>query len=234
MRPKYYFALKTSALVLAITILFLFIVYFISFIFFSLRASGAMFLPQFGFTGIKILTGSLPWLLIFLSIALVACLEFFAEHLSFVWRRPVIYSLLVIVAIVILGGFLVEMTPLHLGMLKNAQDKNGPPLFMIDSFYKDFGVPNLKNVYNGIVSDINGKTLTIEMPCGESIKVDASGVKNFPCEHNIKKGDTVVIIGQKIGNSIKALGICKIKQNPELFPYHRKNKDCPGGCQPLK
>lgn len=234
MKPKYYFALKTCALVLAIIILFLFIIYLTSFILFSVRASGAMFLPQFGFVGIKILTGSLPWLLIFLSVVLVAALEFFAEHLSFVWRRPVIYSLLAVVALVLLGGFLIEMTPFHLGLLKNAQDKNDPPMFMIDSFYKEYGIPSLKNVYNGIVSGINGKIVTIEMPCGESIKVDVSGIRNFPCEQNIKKGDTVVIIGEKIGKGIKALGICKIEQNPELFPYHRKNKDCPGGCQMLK
>src|SRR5205823_1531144 len=83
MKPRAYFIARTVFFALGVIILLLFLIYLASFIVFSLRVSGLVFLPGFGFSGVRILFGSLPWLLIFLAAALIVLLEFFGQQISF-------------------------------------------------------------------------------------------------------------------------------------------------------
>ena len=64
MRPKTYFVLKAILIVLGIVFAVCFSLYIISFILFSLRSTGVLYLPGFGFPGIKAFFVMLPWILI--------------------------------------------------------------------------------------------------------------------------------------------------------------------------
>ena len=168
MKSRAYFILRTVLLAAAIVILFLFIIYLISFIIFSLHASGVWFLPNFGFHSIGILFSSLPWLLIVLSIVLILALEIFAERLAFVYHRPVMYSLIFIIVAVILASVLVGMTSFHSGLFENSRDHNLP---IIGQFYRGLGSPRIHNVHNGVVTELTDNGFNIETPNGETFNV---------------------------------------------------------------
>lgn len=164
MRPKIYFILKAVFWALAVFSVVLFILYLVSFIVFTLRASGTWFLPGFGFAGIRILFGSLPWLLILATVILIIALEIFAKRFAVVYRRPILYSILIIIVFVLLGSFIIGETQFHPNLLWKAQDRRLPA---IESFYRDYGTPRLQNVHFGIVSEIIDNGFTIETPRGK-------------------------------------------------------------------
>jgi len=215
MKPRSYFMIRTLLFALGISVLFLFVIYIVSFIVFSLRISGIAFLPLFGFRGIRILFGSLPWLLLLLAVVLIIGLEVFAEHISFIYKRPIVYSLVVIIAIVLIAGFLLGISSFHSNLFYGAQEGHLP---FIGSFYRGFGAPQFENIHHGIVSSLTNSGFVIETPNGEMFTVlsSSNGIKN------VKDGDSVLVIGERKGNVIQASDVKKITEDLNFFPSHRR------------
>ncbi len=213
MKSRSYFVLRTILLIAVIVILALFVIYLISFIIFSLHTSGVWFLPSFG-----ILFSSLPWLLILLSIVLILALEVFAERISFVYHRPVMYSLIFIIVAVILASVLVGMTSFHSGLFESAYDQHLP---VIGQFYRSFGTPRIHNVHNGVVTKLTDNGFAIETPNGETFNVILNSKSPSAMQTTIKVGDTIVVVGNKNGNTIQATDVSKIQEDSNLFPSHR-------------
>ena len=218
MKSRSYFVLRTILLIAVIVILALFVIYLISFIIFSLHTSGVWFLPSFGFHSIGILFSSLPWLLILLSIVLILALEVFAERISFVYHRPVMYSLIFIIVAVILASVLVGMTSFHSGLFESAYDQHLP---VIGQFYRSFGTPRIHNVHNGVVTKLTYNGFAIETPNGETFNVILNSKNLSALQTTIKVGDTIVVVGNKNGNTIQATDVSKIQEDSNLFPSHR-------------
>jgi hypothetical protein len=218
MKSRAYFVLRTILLAVIIVILALFIIYLISFIIFSLHASGVWFLPSFGFHSIGVLFGSLPWLLVVLSIVLILALEIFAERLSFVYHRPVVYSLIFIIVAVVLASILVGMTSFHSSLFENSRDHNLP---IIGQFYRGYGSPRIHNVHNGVVTGLTNNGFNIETPNGEIFNVILNSQNLSALQATIKVGDTIVVVGNKNGNNIQATDVRKIQEDANLFPSHR-------------
>ena len=218
---KIYYLNNLELLILLISIiviLALFVIYLISFIIFSLHTSGVWFLPNFGFHSIGILFSSLPWLLIVLSIVLILALEIFAERLAFVYHRPVVYSLIFIIVAVVLASILVGMTSFHSSLFENSRDYNLP---IIGQFYRGYGSPRIHNVHNGVVIKLADNGFTIETPNGEIFNVILDSKNLSILQATIKVGDTVVVIGEKNGNTIQATDVRKIQEGTNLFPNYR-------------
>ena len=218
MRPKIYFVFRTILLVLGVLVSILSLIYLASFIIFSLRASGILFLPKFGFPGIGIFLNSLPWILILIVVILIIVLEIFTKRFTFVYRRPILYSLLIIVFIVILGSFIIDRTPFHAGLFWRAQEGRLPA---IGSVYRDIGVPKADNVHRGIVSETLEDGFAIETPRGELLVIVITSETRFLPEADIEEGDIVVIMGDKDNSTIEAFGIRKIKEGFDIFPQRR-------------
>ena len=218
MKSRTHFVLRATLFAIAIVILFLFIVYLISFIIFSLHASGAWFLPSFGFRSIGIIFSSLPWLLILLSLVLILVLEAFAKRISFVHHRPVVYSLILIIVVVFLASILVGMTSFHSSLFENSRDHKLP---IIGQFYRGYGSPMIHNVHNGVVTGLTDNGFNIETPNGETFNVILNSKDLSVLQSTIKVGDTVVVIGEKNGDIIQASAIRKIQEDVNLFPTHR-------------
>src|SRR3989339_1207086 len=88
MKPKTYFVSRTVGVIFLALLTAFLVLFLASFIFFNLRASGAWFLPQFGFSTIGIFFKSLPWLLILIALILIVVLEILVKRFSFAYRRP--------------------------------------------------------------------------------------------------------------------------------------------------
>ena len=105
MKPKWYFILRSILRIVVILIIFLIIIYFVSF--FSLVLSERETLRALDLRpkGIREFLFAIPWLIVFLSLIMLAVLEFLVNKFSFVYKRPLVYSLFAIICFVLLTGF---------------------------------------------------------------------------------------------------------------------------------
>jgi uncharacterized SAM-binding protein YcdF (DUF218 family) len=217
MRPRIYFIFKIGILAFGLAMLTLSAIFLTSFIFFSIRQSGLFFLGNFGFSGIRIILFSMPWLLILGVVALIVTSEFFADHFQFVYKRPVMYSVLAIIIIVILGGVALDFTPLHANLLMNAQ-KGEPSI--AGHFYREFGAPKIPDVHYGSISEITNDGFKINTNRGEELNIIINeNTQVF--DKNIKEGDSVMVFGKKDNQSVKAGVIQKIDENKGFLPPPR-------------
>ena len=218
MKPKSYFVLRIIFLVLGTLALTFFIIYLISFIIFSLRASGTLFLPRFGFPGMRILISSLPWFLILTSGILIILLEIFTQKFTFVYRKPILYSLLVIIIIVSMGSFLIGKTSLHSSLFWKAQEKRLPAM---GSIYRNYGAPQIDDVHQGVISKVTENGFEIETLSGEVLDVIVGPKIYSTLESDIKKDDVIVVLGKQSSSTIQALGLRKVQKDFNLFPRQR-------------
>jgi hypothetical protein len=214
MRPKIYFVAKLILLALATAIITFFAIFVASFIFFIIRASGLMFLPSFGFLGIKLLLLSLPWVLILGLLVLVATSEIFIKHFPFVYKNPILYSLLAIVIVILIGGLLIDNSGFHTNMLLKARDGKLP---VAGPLYQKYGIPESKQIHYGIVSELSDSGFKIETPRKEEVFIHFSEKTRIPKE-GIKENDAVIILGEKTNGEIKAYEIKKVNRDFNIFP----------------
>lgn len=214
MRPRIYFISRAVLIALIALFVVCFVLCLASFIFFSLRTSGVWFLPGFGWPAMGIFFSSLPWLLILITIILIIILEIFAKRFSFAYRRPILYSVLGIIILAVLGGFLVMKTHLHSDLFWQARQGKLP---MAGEFYQGFGAPKLDNVHHGIISDITESGFIIETPRGEILEIVATPTDVFLPGEELEKGDKVVILGKRDDDRVEAIAIQKIDDQLDVF-----------------
>ncbi len=212
MRPKAYFILKTVLIALAIIVVTLFALYLTSFIVFALRASGLWYLPKFGFSGIGALITLLPWLLIFIAALLIVVMEILVKYFSFAYRRPILFSMLGIILLVLLGGLLIDKTQFHADLFQKAQERRLP---IAGELYRNLGTS--EDVHRGIVSQMINKGFLIETQKGQVLTIIITPDTRL-FDANINKNDVVVVMGKQDNGIVKALAVRKIRDN--LPPRH--------------
>lgn len=215
MKPKIYFILKSIFFILGILITGLFVLYFVSFIFFVLRASGVWYLSLFGFVGFHTALKLLPWFLILLVLILIIVLEILVKHFAFAYRRPVLYSLVVIIILTLLGSFIIAQTKFHSEIFKRTQTMP-PPFF--GPMYHRFSMPKFQNLHRGVVLEKTENGFQLETFRGEILKVIISQRTQFPFEKDIREGDNVIVLGRRDDNTIQAFGIHKVRDELNIFP----------------
>lgn len=218
MKPKIFFVIKAGFFALLFLVLLFFAIYLVSFIVFMMRASGLWFLPVFGLEGFKILFGSFPWILIILVFGLIIFSEFFAEHFAFVYKKPMVYSLLAVILIVIILGITTAFTPMHAGIFRKVSENNLP---VIRPFYDQISNIRPENMHNGIISEIDEVDFNIQSLRGENFKV-------IPCKQNkgripkiLSKGERVIIMGPIKDNIIYCRNILRVSDDGSLNPIYK-------------
>ena len=215
MKPRMHFVFGAALLALGVLVLILFIPYLISLIAFSLRVSGVLFLPKFGFPGIRMMVGSLPWLLILITTLLIVLLEMFAQKFTFVYRKPAIYSLIAIIGIIFMGSFLIGKTSLHSNLFWEAQGRSLPA---IGTVYRDFGSRRINNMCHGVVVEVIDGGFKIETLCGDVLTIITNSETNLILDAEIQKNDEVIVLGEINDNIVQALDVRKVEQDSGLFP----------------
>jgi len=127
MKPRIYFILKAILIILGTLIVALFTLFLISFISFALRTN---------FRGFGVLFSSIPWLLIIVAAFLIIVLEILFKHFAFTYRRPILYSVIGILIVVILGTLIIDRTPFHRGLFDRAREGRLP---IFGPIYRNFG-----------------------------------------------------------------------------------------------
>jgi len=209
-RPKWHFIMLSSAALIGGILLWLTIIYLVSFIFFVLDYSGVWFIPVFGSKSWYTFLLSMPWILIILLIILFFILESFIHRSRFINKKPLIYSLLATFFVVFITSYAITKTSLHEQLLKSA-DKHTLPI--AGPFYRKFGHQKLKRVHSGIIRKLEPPNkLLLQKFDEELIRVFITEHTRLPRGKNFQIGEKIVIFGKKTEkNELEAFGIQRIK-----------------------
>lgn len=163
MRPKIFFTLKAALVLLVAGIILLVSVGIVNFVAFGLRVNGHESLLAFGPRGILAFLVIFPWPLVVIDALLVILLEELLRRFRFVYRSPMLYILLGLVACALsLGLALDRATPLNDDLLQRADHDHLPgPL---QSLYESerAPAPHAHGIFRGTVTDIATTTLIMK------------------------------------------------------------------------
>lgn len=208
MRPRWHFVFGTALLALGVILAVSTLLYLASFVIFALHQSGSWFVPGFGLRGLPVFLSSMPWLLVAVVLIFIILLEVLVKRYSFAYARPLLYSALLIILFVTLGGLVVAKTPLHKGLFRQALENRLP---LMGGLYRGYGMKYPRNITLGVVTEIpDARLLLIQNRVGEIIEVLVTAETHFPFGKDIAVGDTIVAFGQRQNGRIKAWGVRKI------------------------
>jgi hypothetical protein len=222
MRPRWHFVLKAALAILGMVFLFFAALYLVSFIFFTLRATGSIFAPAFGFRGVVLLMSSLPWLLIGIALLFIVILEVLVRHYAFAYRKPLLYSLVGILVVVAIGTVIVSRSGIHEQIFEIAKADHLP---FGGGFYRAYGLQEPRDVHVGkIVSvidqDENGLPLQLQIMSlqGRTATVTLPSDVDIPFDESFHIGDRILIMGEFEQGEISAIGIRPIEYATSGMP----------------
>lgn len=209
MRPKWQFMLKGALVVLGVMLLTLTLLYLVSFVFFALRQTGVWFAPSFGWRGMRAFFIGIPWLLVLLSLVFITVLEILVKRYAFAYRKPLLYSVLGIVLLVFIGGFVVAKTTFHRGMYRRMEGRGLP---IAGPLYRAYGVPHFKQIHPGVISSTTDQGFILANQRGESITIIVTPATRLPLGFDFIEGDQVVVFGLRDDDYVQALGVREVNE----------------------
>lgn len=199
MRPKWHFALMGALFMTGVLIALCGALYLASFTVFSMRATGAWSAPAFGAGAFVPFLRALPLTLITLSLVFILVLESLVRRYSFAYRTPLLYSLLVILALV--AGASPMIAPLHRKPFQAARD--GRP-GVTGRMYRHFAPLRAQNIRHGTVESlVAGGFVLRDIANATSLVLVAPGTR-LPHGRPFTVGDTVTVFGIDEGETIRA------------------------------
>jgi hypothetical protein len=210
MKPRWYFVLQTTLLLVSLIIVSLVAIYFFSFILFFLEQTGLLFAPLFGLRGLGLFLISSPWFLISLVIVFLSLLYILVSRYSFSYRKPVIYSLLAIVLVVIVMSAFIKVTLVHEKVrvfVERHQVPGFAPLYQVEENERPAGM--VSGLITGIIP---GEGFIILNDYGEFMTVYVSPVTKQPQGYNYLINDKIVAFGDRHNNTLQAFGVQVIKK----------------------
>ncbi len=226
MHSRFYFIARTALWILGIILTFGLTLYLISFVAFIFRGNGLLLLPHLGVGGWFNLFISLPWVLLLVVFIVFILLQVLSTHFSFIYKRPLIHTILASIFILIIVGVGIGQTTLHDRAYRFSQERGIP---FAAPFYRD-AIRDRGDLHIGVIEKIEGDTLLLTGRDGKTytiLIIDATHIPPF----GIATSSTVMVIGSEDDGVIEAIGIRPFDSNRLPFPQHRKEM-C-GGNQGL-
>lgn len=194
MKTKQYFFLKSALLIIVFVVVFLITLFCVSLIAFSLKSNGLYALPQFGAHGSWLFFKSIPWLLILLVFGMAVILEILAKHFKFIYKHPLLYSLISLLVIVSILGTIIENTEIHERIFERMENQ---PLPVANLVYKRYGDNLPETVYIGLISSTTQSGFIIKPRCCEDYIILVNDETRLPLNKMFKTGDVIMVIGDK-------------------------------------
>jgi hypothetical protein len=194
MKPKLYFIIKSLLFIGSIFLLSLFVLYLGSLIVFVLKVNNIFYFHGMGFHAIRSVILSFPWYLVFLAVALIISIEIISKRFSFIYRKPLIYSLITIIILTSIGSFLIEKSSVHQYFFNLAKHEKLP---VAGKMYRNLGNIDIENTYFGKALKKEGGNWIIELDSGEKVFLiinEQSIGRRIYLE--IKEGSEVMVIGE--------------------------------------
>lgn len=207
MRPRWQFVLSAVLAITGSAILLLALLFLASFILFTLRHTGLVFVPVFGSRGWYELLISLPWVLVLLLLFFIAVLEILVRRYSFAYRQPLLYSAFGIMLVALIGGVLIDRTPLHAGLFRYVEEGQIP---LAERFYHRFESQRFQNVHLGTVLELTDDGFKIHDSLGDDLHIVVTPQTRLPLGFDFAEGDTVLVFGERDDDTVAALGVREI------------------------
>lgn len=214
MRPRWHFILKSALFALGVLIFVLALAYAVSLVVFFLERSGAWFVPAFGGRGWIEFFRSIPWLLIILIALFAIVLEILVRRYSFAYRKSILTTGAVVLAIVFVGGFVISLTPLHRDLEIIARRHLLPE--PLGSMYRPPFRMRDESIFRGVVASSSGTGIAIVDRNGGTTTVLITNSTRLPYGRHFEEGTTVVVVGDRVATgTVQAFGIRDIAADPE-------------------
>lgn len=217
MRPKWRFVLHAALIVSGAILLLLALLYLVSFAVFSLRETGAWFVPAFGPRGWYAFLRAIPWFLIAVSLVFIAILETLVRRHSFAYRRPLLVSVCGIVLVVAIGSFIAGQAHFHGRFFRYAEGNRLP---FAGRFYRAFGERHFRDVHAGTITALGGRGFVMEDRSGEALTVAITPRTRLPFGMDFSAGDAVVVFGERDDHTVQAFGIRRVADFEMRGPMH--------------
>jgi len=121
---------------------------------------------------------------------------------------------LAIILIALIGGFIIERTPFHPGLFSQARQGKLP---FAGPAYREFGMPRFHDVQRGVVEEVIENGFKIRTFDDQLLIVVLAEETQFPFGKEIEKGDTVVVMGEREDDTVRAFGIREIDDQFRSF-----------------
>lgn len=213
MRPKWHFVLSSLLAFLGVLILSLALLYAFSLALFFMRDSGVFFAPSFGPRGWWDFLQGAPWLLLSLVLIFIVLLEHLVRRYSFVYKKPLLISALVILLFVALGGYVIAQTQFHrqLAMVASRGQLPPPMKFLYDDTLR---MPPPREVYRGVIADIDDHSFVIvsKRPPGTTTIIIGPRTR-LPFGGDFSVGELILVVGDVIAtDTIRAFGVREVEE----------------------
>lgn len=220
MHSRYYFLARTALWVLGIILAFGTALFLLSFVAFVFQGNGLYLLPQLGFRGFTVLFMSLPWLLLLLIFMVFVVLQVLSTHFAFVYKRPLIHTILGSIFLIIIGSALIAHTPLHDRAYTLSNQQKLP---IAGSFYRD-AVRDKNDVHIGTIENLTETSFTLHARGGEIYTVFVSDDTRKP-PMVLGDGAVVMVLGVEKEGAIQAHGIRPFDDmRPPVFPSQQTKR----------
>lgn len=204
MKPRWYFVLRSVLAITGVVLTALLTVYLFSFIFFFLDQSGVLFAPAFGFRGISFFVMSSPWILIGVSVVFVLLLFVFTTHYTFSYRRPLAYSFIAIVALALLGSYLIDRTTMH-ARLGSYMEREGVPV--LGPLYRGAVHELPPGVHAGVIVEVTDIGFVLQTEEGSKVDVHVTEDTRSPRDMQFEVNNHVFVFGDEMAGAIEAFGV---------------------------
>jgi hypothetical protein len=215
MKPKIYFVLKVYVLLFLAFLVFIAAAFLVSFILFSIKASGELSLLGFGGRGFLRFFLVFPWLLLFINIALLILIDILLRRFKFAYNRPILYSFLLTLVAITAFATVLNKTSVHKSLLTRSENKHLP---FIGGFYSGIRISHQTDgTFRGVVKEVYGRTFVFRQIDDGNGTSTVDLVVSFPSSPNIfsefQVGDEVYIAGDLLKGQIEAFGVRKLDNN---------------------
>lgn len=213
MRPKSFFYFKIALLLGSILFALIISSFLISYIIFSIRAGGQIYLLGYGTRGIYEFFMIFPWVILVIDIALLFFIDWQLKNFRFGYNSPIIYLFLGTFVVMTILGSLINFTSFHRGMMYRAENRKLP---IAGELYGGLRRSHSSSgLFRGLVQSVEGNIITIihndydsDLDDGLVRVIAPSGID---LSSMIKIGDEVFVAGDATTSSqIRAYGITKI------------------------
>ncbi len=201
MKPRWYFVMKSALLGVFVVLLLLSLIYLGSLVIFVFRANDLFLISQFGWTGWRLVLSSFPWYLVIGAAVLIVVIELTAKRSTFVYRRPLIYSLLLIIIFSSLGSWAVERTTINRSLSDLAQARDVP---VAGRLYERLSDLQIERVHKGRLVRKQPGDWFLELDSGEAVVLDISTIEQGRRQlTEMESGQRIIVIGDRIDDTIE-------------------------------
>ncbi|QSH39291.1 hypothetical protein JXR01_03235 [Candidatus Kaiserbacteria bacterium] len=217
MRSRYYFLARTALWAVGSILAFGMTLYLISFITFVFRSNALFALTHLGPKGIATLFLSLPWILLLLVFVVFLLLQFLSTHFEFVYRRPLIHTILGSIFVLVIGGVLIGQSTLHDRAYRFSEAHKVP---LAGSFYRD-AIREQNNMHIGTIQNYVDNSFTLNARNGSTYLITIHDDTRIP-PSGLRENMMILLIGEEMDGVIEAIGIRPVNSDRVFIP--RQNK----------